>query len=96
MEHATHAEKNQHQFGPSVRATHPSERNCKAGWPHGIWPNPLAFGQVPIGSGYEKGNRMNLLIAIPLTCVVLLVGICSLCHKPMRQALDEIQQEDAK
>lgn len=39
---------------------------------------------------------MNLLIAIPVTCVVLLVGICALCHKPMRQALDEIQSEDAK
>jgi hypothetical protein len=39
---------------------------------------------------------MTLLIAIPITCVVLLVGIAALCHKPMRQALDEIQQEDAK
>lgn len=39
---------------------------------------------------------MNLLIAIPLTCVVLLVGICALCHKSIQAALDEIQEEDAK
>jgi hypothetical protein len=39
---------------------------------------------------------MTLLIAIPVTCVVLLVGICALCDKPMRQALDEIQKEDSK
>jgi len=39
---------------------------------------------------------MTLLIAIPVACVVLLVGICALCHKPMTDALDEIQQEDAK
>lgn len=39
---------------------------------------------------------MTLLIAIPIACVVLLAGICALCHKPMRQALDEIQSEDAK
>jgi hypothetical protein len=39
---------------------------------------------------------MTLLIAIPVTCVVLLVGICALCHKPMTDALDEIQKEDAK
>ena len=39
---------------------------------------------------------MTLLIAIPVTCVVLLVGICALCQKPIKDALDEIQSEDAK
>jgi hypothetical protein len=39
---------------------------------------------------------MNLLIAIPITCVVLLVGVCALCHKPMTDDLDEIQSEDPK
>ena len=39
---------------------------------------------------------MTLLIAIPITCVVLLMAICAFAGKPVQAALDEIQEEDAK
>ena len=39
---------------------------------------------------------MSLFIAIPIACVVLLMAICAFAGKPVRQALDEIQEEDAK
>ena len=39
---------------------------------------------------------MNLFIAIPVACVVLLMAICAFAGKPAKAALDEIQEEDAK
>jgi hypothetical protein len=39
---------------------------------------------------------MSLLIAIPVFAVVFLVGIIAFAGKPAKDALDEIQQEDAK
>lgn len=39
---------------------------------------------------------MNLLIAIPIAAVVFLMAVCAFAGKPVQDALDEIQKEDAK
>ena len=96
MGYATHAEKQKHQFGPSLWATHPIAGNRKAGRPHGLGPDPISFGSIRNTAGHEKGQRMTLIAAILAVSFGLLMAACAFAGQPVKQALDEIQEEDAK